>query len=150
MSNTAPPKGSFTIKTAGVFFILSAILELTTIQSAVPLFGAIREGSVAWTYHLINTTLFLLAGLGLLEGSLRGLAAFYIMTAVYIIEQLLYLFDNKAIEAQLHDLSEISTILGILDTNTLVETVKLTSASIILGTLFFALYIYYRREYFSN
>ena len=58
-------KGKFTFQTAGVLFVLSALLELFSINSRVPLFGNIQGGMIAATYHLIYVVLFFPLGFGL-------------------------------------------------------------------------------------
>ncbi|MBI1825140.1 MAG: hypothetical protein HY287_14360 [Planctomycetes bacterium] len=49
---SARRKGNFTIKTAGGFFLLSGVVSLASLTSAVPLFGAMRTGTVALCYNL--------------------------------------------------------------------------------------------------
>ncbi len=66
VAHTAP-KGRFTIRTAGVFMVLSAIFELVSVTSGVSLFGSIRVGVVAVAYHLSYSALFLAMGIGLLQ-----------------------------------------------------------------------------------
>jgi len=51
-------KGKFTFQSTGVLFVLSALLELFSISSPVPLFGNVQGGIIAATYHLIYVALF--------------------------------------------------------------------------------------------
>lgn len=50
-------KGKFTFKTAGIFFILSGLLEVLSITAPIPLFGGMRGGMIAAVYHLVYTFL---------------------------------------------------------------------------------------------
>ena len=40
-------KGRFTIRTAGVLFVASAIFKLISVTTEIPLFGAVRGGAFA-------------------------------------------------------------------------------------------------------
>jgi hypothetical protein len=50
-THSPPTKGHFTLRSAGVLLILSAILEGLSMTSAVPLFGELRGGAAAISYH---------------------------------------------------------------------------------------------------
>ena len=58
-------KGKFTFQSAGILFALSALLELFSINSRIPLFGNVQGGIIAATYHLIYSVLFFFLGFGL-------------------------------------------------------------------------------------
>ena len=65
-------RGAFTIRFAGVFFVLSGLFSLVTFNSDVALFGAIHHGLPAIAYNLCFAALFLAMGAGLLAGQPWG------------------------------------------------------------------------------
>jgi hypothetical protein len=144
------PKGSFTIKTAGVFFIISAVFELSEFQSAVPLFGDVRGGAIAWIYHLVTAVFFLLGGLGLLELSQRGLKGFFAMTAFISLDRLLYMADAAAIQAHVQHSTQLASILPLLGHGTVVETIRFATLLVLVSTWVFAVYVYFRRASFEQ
>ena len=141
-------KGTFSIKTAGVFFLVSAVIELYSLTSAVPLFGAVRTGISAWIYHLLYIAFFLAAGLGLLEGSMRGLKAFYAATLFFTLERLLYIVDRSAMETQIKQYDQILTALDLVDMGALIEAARAATLISLSCWWAFALYVYFRRDYF--
>ena len=146
----ATRNGAFTINSTAILLILGAVLELSSPLAKVPLFGDVRGGAVAFIYHFLSASFFALAGLGLLEGSKRGLKAFYAMIAFYTIQQLLFIFDSNATEAYLKQ-SGISAITGLLGAggDSIAEAMRSASILMLLSTLGFAFYIYIRRDYFQ-
>lgn len=142
-------RGSFTIRSTGYLFILSAVTELFAIQDAVAIFGDVRGGATAVIYHLIGAFFFLLGGLGLLEGSQRGLKAFYAFTVFYSLQQLIFIADTSAIEVYLRsaNLSAISTVVGI---GSMAEILRSSSLVALLCAWGFALYIHIHRDYFRQ
>ena len=76
-------KGKFTFQTAGVLFVLSALLELFSINSPIPLFGNIRGGVIAATYHLKYVLLFSLLGFGLFRAKSWAYPLVFVSTGLY-------------------------------------------------------------------
>jgi len=138
----AESKRNSTIKWAGIFFVLSAVLELYSLTTEVPLFGAVQSGSVAVVYHLIYATMFLLAGLGLYEGKARGLKAFYATTVFFTVERLLYIADNKALEAQLAGFEQVSDLLNTFGAGSLIDTVRIANLFTLVCWWGFVWYVY--------
>lgn len=142
-------RGSFTIRSTGYLFILSAITELFSIQDAVAIFGDMRGGAPAVIYHFASALFFLLGGVGLLEGSRRGLIAFYAFTAFYSLQQLLFIADSAAVEAYLRS-SNISAISNLFGVGSMADVLKSSSLVVLLFAWAFALYIHFRRDYFHR
>ena len=65
-------KGSRAIQIAGVFFLLSVIFEFLCVSAEIPLFGAVRSGTIAVLYHVVYAILFLGMGVGLLVAKRWG------------------------------------------------------------------------------
>ena len=143
-------KGHFTIRSAGVLFVLSAVYELFSITSEVPLFGALRGGATAMIYHLIFIVGFLAIGIGLLTGKRWGYFLVFGETVFCTIDRALYMLDGKARDAYvMKQLSAYKEFLNLIDRNSLDQLmviVAMTSTACWWG---FALYIYLRREYFQ-
>ena len=59
------PRGHFTLRAAGALFVLSAVFEMFSISSAIPLFGDVRGGLTAIAYHVLFVVVFALMGAGL-------------------------------------------------------------------------------------
>ena len=151
----APPPpaaraGSFTIHTAGALLVLSAVLELAWITSEVPLFGALRGGVVAATYHLFYAALFAAMGIGLWTARRWGYHLVFAATLCYTLDKGIYLLDRGAREAHLMRLlGDNEAILEYVDKGAILQMMTLTTATLIGCWLGFALYIYLRREYFG-
>ena len=63
----------FTARTAGAFFLLSALLEMGKISIPVSLFGSDYMGPIAVSYHLLFILLYLGMGSGLWTAKSWGL-----------------------------------------------------------------------------
>ena len=149
-------KGAFTIKTAGVFFLIAGGLSLISCTSDVPLFGAVRGGWVALCYNLGFAALFLGIGIGLLAATAWGYRLILYGTILYSVDRILLLLDNPARQAYLagsSTLQSLGPLLGIegADVTRLLDLALvityLTSLACWWG---FALYIYLRRDYFQQ
>jgi hypothetical protein len=149
-------KGGFTIKSAGVLFILSGAYALLTLTSAVPLFGAMRGGLTAVCYNLGFAALFLGIGIGLMMGRHWGYQLVIGTTALYSIDKILFIFDKPAQEAYLAASGLTGELVTLLDApeadlvtmlNQMLITVSVTGLACWWG---FALYIHLRRDYFRG
>lgn len=145
------PKGNFTFKTTAVFLILSGLFELVTVTSAVPLLGGMRSGVVAAIYHLVFVGLFVAIGIGMWTGKAWGYKVFWIGTAAYTLDKLLYLMDVKSRQASLLE--------GLGGTPEILELVggDLISQMLAVGTVLFLLswwglaaFVYVRRGYYGR
>ncbi len=153
-----PPrrKGAFTIKFAGVFFLLSGLYSLLFLTSDVPLFGAMRGGVTAIGYNLLFVALFLGMGYGLIQGRRWGYRALLGGTGVYTLAKLLWLLDKPARDAEskaggvMQQLGEL-TDANMLDEATL-SLIQQVPILVAVGSVVcwwgFAFYIYLRRDYF--
>jgi hypothetical protein len=149
-------KGAFTIKTAGVCFIVAGGLNLISPTSAVPLFGAMRGGWVALCYNLGFAALFLGMGIGLLTAKDWGYRLILYGTVVYSVDRVLLLLDKPAREASLTAGSSLQSLAPLFGVEASDLTGLLGQARIILyltslGCWWgFAFYIYLRRDYFRG
>lgn len=142
-------KGSFTIRTAGVFFVVSAIFELASLTSESPLFGDIRGGTAAVLYHLAFALLFLAMGTGLLTGRRWGYRLIFAGTLCYTLDRFLYLLDRETMEAHLmQQLQGQGEILDLLDKDFILQIAVLATVLFVACWWGFAAYIYVRRSYF--
>jgi len=141
----------FTIRTAGVFFIASAVFEGLSILSPVPLFGDVRGGVVAVVYHLLFIGLFLGMGVGLWDAKSWGFRSMFYGTIFYTLERILYLLDGsaRAMEAAT-TLGRYQSLLGQDGQSVVSQAMNLTTILTILGWWGFLVYLYFKRDYFGS
>jgi len=148
---TSGIKGKFTFQTAGVLFILSALLELFSINSRVPLFGNIQGGMIAATYHLIYAVLFISLGYGLYRARSWAYTLVFITTGLYTLDRLVYVLDRTALEIYLVTLlGKYGITIGIPETEFMLKVILLATILIVACWWGFAGYTYLRREYFHQ
>ena len=148
---SGPPRGRFTIRTAAVLFLLSAVIEVISITTPVPWFGALRSGASIVLYHLAFVTMFLAMGVGLWTGVRWGYWSVFAGTAVYTADKIRYVYDRPGraaeIAAQIHSLAPEFD--GQLDVNLLLALSGVMTLTFVLCWWGFAAYIYVRRGYFK-
>jgi hypothetical protein len=150
-ATSTTPSGAFTIRSAAVLFMISAVIELISVTSEVPLFGAMRGGLVAMGHHLLYVALFGALGAGLWAGRPWGYKVVFAGTAFYTFDRLLYLLDRDAIKAQLSDkLEQYRGVTELLSPDSMVDMMVLTTAVGVISWWGFAFYIYLRRAYFRD
>jgi hypothetical protein len=144
-------KGKLTFQTTGVLFALSALFELFSITSSVPLFGNIQGGMIAATYHLIYVVLFFLLGFGLYKAKSWAYKLVFVVTGLYTLDRLAYVLDRKALESYLVALlGKYGVTIGIAETGFILKVILLATALIVACWWGFAGYTYLRREYFTR
>jgi hypothetical protein len=150
---TERKKGHFTFRTAAVLLIASAVLELFSVTSEVPLFDEVRGGIAAGTYHLVYAGLFLALGMGLWSAKKWGYTLVFVTTAVYTLDKLQLVLGREAlntfIQAQFAGYESQLQSQGI-DTVLIVQAVVLMAVVVVLCWWGFALYTYWRRDYFKS
>ncbi|MCX7044160.1 MAG: hypothetical protein NTX50_01570 [Candidatus Sumerlaeota bacterium] len=153
---TARPvhKSSFTIRTAAVFFILSAFLAGASLTSEIPLFGALRGGAVAVIDHLLYVCLFLGMGIGLWVGRPWGYWLTIAGTIFYTLDKILYLLDFRAKEAMmarlLSQLRPYEELMGPVDKRQLLLAMNLMPMLLVACWWGFLLYLFLRRSDFKS
>ena len=144
-------KGKFTFQSAGVLFVLSALFELFSINSPVPLFGDIRGGIIAAAYHLIYVVLFSALGFGLFKARPWGYRLVFAATGLYTLDRLVYVLDRKALEAYLTAvLDKYGLTVGVPQTGFVLKVVTFATVLTVAGWWGFAGYAYLRRKYFQQ
>ena len=144
-------KGKFTFQTAGVLFVISALLELFSINSRVPLFGDIQGGMIAATYHMIYIVLFFLLGFGLYKARSWAYTLVFAVTGLYTLDRLVYVLDRKALEIYLVALlNKYGVTVGIPETGFILKVILLATVLVVACWWGFAGYTYLRREYFHQ
>ncbi len=143
-------KGTFTMKSAGAFFFLSALIELYTVTSPVPLFGAVRGGAVAIVFHLVYVAIFVVMGIGLVVPKPWGARAVIGGTVIYTVDKIIYLLDSKARDADLAEsIRGAGGALGFVPKTSILEIMTLTTVTVVLCWWGFAAYVYLKRAYFE-
>ncbi len=143
-------KGSSTIKYAGGFFLLSSAVSFATLTSDVPLFGAMRSGGVALGYNLFYAILFLSVGLGLIIGRMWGYRLFLAGTVIYSLDGLAFLLNKNTRDAYLAASGVTREVGSLVDMSMFDQGVFLGSLVSLLCWWGFAVYIYWRRDYFRG
>jgi len=143
-------KGRLTIRTAGVFFWLSALLEILSIRIEVPILGALRGGLVGGAYHLAFAAIFGTIGVGLWIGARWGPRIVYMATAIYSLDRFRYLLDWTGREAELRrQAAGFPEILDAFGVDLLLKVGALLALLFVACWWGFAAYIYVRRSYFA-
>ncbi len=137
----------FTMRTAGFFFMVSALIELVSINSAVPLFGQLRGGPVAILYHLVFIVLFGGMGFGLWSAKNWGFQAMFTGTIVYTIDRLLYLAGGRNIAGEMGD---YSYMLGPGGQEFVSMMLNIVTLSTLGGWWGFLIFLYFKRDYFLS
>ncbi len=144
-------KGKFTFQTAGILFVLSALFELFSINSRVPLFGNVQGGMIAATYHLIYVVLFFSLGFGLFRARSWAYKLVFVTTGLYTLDRLIYVLDRKALQIYLVTLlGKYGITIGIPETGVILKVILLATVLILVCWWGFAGYTYLRREYFHQ
>lgn len=144
-------KGKFTFQSAGVLFILSALFELFSINSPIPLFGNIQGGIIAAAYHLVYILLFFLLGFGLYKAKSWAYTLVFVSTGLYTLDRLVYALDRKALEMYLAGLlNKYGVTLGAPETGFIMKVILLATILVVACWWGFAGYTYLRREYFQH
>ena len=151
-ATSRPHKGSFTIRTAGLLFLVSAALEVMFVTGDVPLFGAIRGGAVAVLYHVVYAMLFVVVGIGLVGLKRWGYRALLGGTLFYTADKLLFLLDRDTMSAQIErELDPYRDLAaGIIDKDTLVQITVLTTLLFVACWWGFALFVHRHRGEFRD
>lgn len=142
-------KGTFTIQTAGVFFLLSAVYSLVFITNEVPLAGAMRSGAVAIVYNLVYVGLFIAMGFGLLWRRPWGYSIVLIGTIIYTIDKAALLMDDTARTSYLASAGMTREVVEIIGKDLIDATYSLTAITSMACWWGFAGYLYFRRGYFA-
>ncbi len=144
-------KGKFTFKTAGVLFVLSALIELFSINSHVPLFGNIQGGLIAAAYHMIYVVLFFSLGYGLYRARSWAYTLVFVTTGLYTLDRLVYVLDRKALEIYLVTLlGKYGVTVGIPEIGFVLKVILLATVLVVACWWAFAGYTYLRRGYFNQ
>ena len=146
-------KGHFTFRTTAVLLMASAAFEFFSITAEEPLFGEIRSGLSVAIYHLFYAALFAALGVGLWNAKKWGYALVFATTAVYTLDKLQFILNQQVmdnfIKQQMSGYESALQAQGI-DSALILQTMVLTSVVIVLCWWGFALYTYWRRDYFNS
>ena len=146
-------KGHFTFRTTAVLLMASAVFELFSITAEEPLFGEIRSGLSVGIYHVFYAALFAALGVGLWSAKKWGYALVFVTTAVYTLDKVQFILSRQAMEnfiaRQMSGYEEVLQSQGV-DSALFMQAIVLTSIVIVLCWWGFALYTYWRRDYFKN
>lgn len=146
-------KGHFTFRTAAVLIMVSAAFELLSLTAEEPLFGEIRSGIGVGIYHLAYAVLFTALGVGLWRARKWGYTLVFVTTALYTLDKLQFVMNQQVLEGfikqQMSGYEDVFQSQGI-DSTLFMQTIVLTNIIIVLCWWGFALYTYWRRNYFEG
>ncbi|HHO76405.1 MAG TPA: hypothetical protein ENN05_08245 [Deltaproteobacteria bacterium] len=144
-------KGRFTIRSAAAMFMLSAVFEFLSLTSAMPLFGAVRSGTMVAVYHVFFAGLFLTIGVGLWAPKKWGIKAAVIGGIFYSLDKILFILDRTTIEIYLVQLIGVSSeIFEVIDRQALFNSITLMYLLFIALWWGFVGYLHLRRQYFNT
>lgn len=144
-------KGKFIFQSTGVLFVLSALFELFSINSRVPLFGDVQGGIIAAAYHLIYVVLFLSLGFGLYKARPWAYTLVFAATGLYTLDRMVYVLDRKALETYMAALlDKYGVTVGIPETGFILKVMMLATVLTVACWWGFAWYAYLRRQYFQG
>lgn len=145
-------KGFYTFRITAVLILISAVFELFAVTSEAPLFGAVRGGMVVAVYHLVYVALFTALGLGLWQGRTWGYTLVFVTAGVYTLDKAQLVLARNALEEYLRGMMaglDPALVAAGMDVALMAQAVALMSVVAVLGWWGFALYAYWRREYFQ-
>ena len=146
-------KGHFTFRTTAVLLIASAVFELFSITAEEPLFGEIRSGIGVGIYHLVYAALFVALGVGLWRARKWGYTLVFVTAALYTLDKLQFVMNQQVMEGfikqQMSGYEAVLQSQGV-DSALFMQAIVLTSIVIVLCWWGFALYTYWRRDYFKS
>lgn len=143
--------GAFTIRTAGFLFLLSGALEVVNLMAPIPLFGTMRDGGIAITYHGIYVVLYLAMGASLWTAHAWGFRTVLIGTIFYTLDKALYLMDTAAREAEVKDhLGSLAGLDSVVDTHSLAQIMDLSCLLMVACWWGFLAYLYVKHRYFKT
>ncbi|RMH00991.1 MAG: hypothetical protein D6702_12480 [Planctomycetota bacterium] len=141
---------SFTIRSAGLFFLLSAFFEVLSLRCGVTLFGVGAGPVVSLGYHLLYLGLFLAMGIGLWSARWWTIRVVFAGTVVFTLDKAVYLFDRDALAAQIQaTLGGNGQLLDLVDLDALLNLATLLTAVVVACWWGFLLYLRARRSYFE-
>lgn len=142
-------KTRFTFRSAGALFYLSAAFELLSINDGVLLFGSIRDGVVALTYHLAYILMFAIMGFGLWKGKRWGDKAVIVSTVLYTADRAQMLFSPGVLETYLWgEMGDYANSL-LAGGGQIILQATIVAIVLFVGSWWaFAWYTYARRDYF--
>jgi len=146
-------KGHFTFRTTAVLLIASAVFELFSITAEEPLFGEIRSGLSVGIYHVFYAALFAALGVGLWRARKWGYTLVFVTAALYALDKLQFFMNQEAMERfikQQMSGNESALQAQGIDSMLIMQAMALTSVVIVFCWWGFALYTYWRRDYFKN
>ena len=143
-------KGSSIIKSSGGLFLVSGALSLASLTSDIPLFGAMRTGSIALCYNLFYVMLFSGMGLGLIIGRSWGYRLFMAGSVVYGLDRLSFLLSKSTRDAYLTASGVSQDVRSLIDVSMFDEGIFLATVVMLLCSWGFVFYIYLRRDYFHG
>ncbi len=149
LTQRSRPRGSFTLRSAGALFLASAVFEIFSITSAVPLFGALRGGVVAVGHHALFAAAFLWMGVGLWGGKSFGYRAVLVGTGIYAVDKVVFLLDDSARSAAVAAQTN-PELREFVDLQSIDQMLTLTNLFLLIGSIGFAVYSHLHRDYFQG
>ena len=137
----------FTMRFAGFFFIISALIEVVSISSPVSLFGGDRSGIIAVIYHLLYIGIYGGMGAGLWTAKPWGFQMIFSGTLIYSVDRLLKAMYGEATSSII---SNYVDLMGSGGQDLADIAAVLTVAVPLLLWWGFVAYVYFKRDYFQK
>lgn len=143
-------KGTLTIALTGWCFIFAAMFQLISRSSDVVIFEAVQTGAVAMAYHLFYAGLYSACGVGLIVRRTWGYYVVMLTTAVYSLENLIFLLDTKTRTLYIEQDLGGAQLQSLFGKDFLDSTVIWPTWISLISWWGFVVYLYFRRSSFSN
>ncbi len=140
-------RSRFNMRTAAVFFFLSGLSELFSLNTPASLFGTDRSGLVAILYHFTFIGLYLGAAFYLWTGKKGGFQFMLGGTVFYSLERLIYLGSGQGTDSIIN---EYGTFLGADGQGLVSGAMAIITGITLLGWWGFVVYLYVKRDYFET
>lgn len=149
-ASAARKKGHFTIRTAAALFLVSAVLELVSIRSPVPVIGAVLNGVPVMGYHLVYATVFGVIGYGLWRAEPWAPKAVVAGGILYSADRLMLALDPGSMSTYLQQQLGGALPAGAVEMHQVLRLTVLAYVLFVIGWWGFAGYLYLRRAYFRG
>lgn len=135
----------FTTRFAAIFFLLSAIGEIMSINSGVHVFGSPQNGTQAVLYHLTYIIIYLGMGIGLFVRKPWAYWTLWTGTGIYSLDKIINLFVDQETATIM---SKYGDILGASGMDTIDLAMKAATLISLLCFWGFMGYVWYHRNFY--
>ncbi|MCE5230772.1 zinc ribbon domain-containing protein [bacterium] len=143
-------RSSFTIRTAGFLFMLSAVVEALNLTSPVVLTGDPITGAAAIGYHLFYIGLFFAFGYALWSAPPWGFYMALAGTIIYTAEKIICVLNPEGRYNEIVNQLDAYGAKDLIDARQLVSILNIVNIVLACCWWGFVIYLYFVRDYFKK